>query len=122
MKQLKHYGRLFLIFVISMILYAFLLGVINFFKAFEGSITSILLFLYMIIITFYMGYTSGKLAEKNGYLEGLKVGGILILLLILFNIIFFQSPFSLTRVFYYLILLAVSVASSVLGINKKKQK
>lgn len=122
MKQLKHYGRLFLVFIISMILYTFLLGVVNFLGAFEGTKTSILLLLYMAVITFYMGYTSGKLAEKNGYLEGLKVGGILILLLILFNLIFFQSPFSLTRVFYYLILLAISVASSVLGINKKKQK
>ncbi len=120
MKQLKHYGKTLLIFFISSILLSLLLGVMNYFGLLQGKITQIIIWIYMIFFSFYAGLTSGKLAEKNGYLEGIKIGGILILLLLLCNLIFFASSFSITRLAYYFIIFIVCIASSMLGINKKK--
>lgn len=121
MKQLKHYGKILLIFLISSILLSLLLGIMNYFGLLQGKITQIIIWIYMILFSFYAGLSTGKLAEKNGYLEGIKIGGILVLLLLLCNLIFFASPFSMTRFIYYVIIFIVTIASSMFGINKKEK-
>ncbi len=121
MKQLKHYGKVLLLFTGSSIILSLLLSLLNYCNIFIGKTTHIILIFYMICMTFYIGYSSGKLAEKKGYLEGLKIGGILILSLIFINMIFFWSPFTISRIIYYMILLIVSIVSAMIGINKKKK-
>lgn len=121
MKQLKHYGKVLLLFTGSSIILSLLLSLLNYCNIFVGKTTHIILITYMICMTFYIGYSSGKLAEKKGYLEGLKIGGILILSLIFINMIFFWSPFTISRIIYYMILLIVSIVSAMIGINKKKK-
>ncbi len=119
MKQLKHYGKVLLLFLGSSILLSLLLSILNYFGIFVGKTSQIILIIYMLIITFYIGYSSGKLALKNGYLKGLKIGGILILTLIFLNMIFFWSPLTIYRVLYYLIILIISIVSAMIGINRK---
>lgn len=121
MNDLKHYGKLLLFFVIGSVFLSLLLAIFNVFGLFLGKITHGILFLFLLFFTFYAGFTSGKKREKNGYLEGMKIGGVLILILLFLNLIFFQTPFSLKQVIYYLLLFMVSVLSSMIGINKKKQ-
>ena len=121
MKQLELYGKKCLFFLIGIILIAFLLSILNYFNFLNKTITHLLSNAFTIIFCIYSGTTLGKKASKNGYLEGLKIGGLFILILLFLNIIFFSSPFSWKRILYYLIILATCIISSMIGINKKKQ-
>ena len=83
--------------------------------------TSILFIILMIIIFLIIGYKYGKMADKKGYIEGLKIGFSLILVLLFINLVFYNSDFSLERIIYYLILILSSIFGSVIGINKKEK-
>ncbi len=72
----------------------------------------------MTIILLILGIRTGKKTSKKGYLEGLKVGGITVIILLLMNLIFYRS-FSLVLFLYYLVLIASSTIGSILGINLK---
>ena len=120
MKQLKLYGKKLGIASIGIIVLSLFLSILNFFGILIGKVSHIISFLFMLALCFYLGLSSGKLAEKNGYIEGLKIGGLLILLFLLIDVIFFGSSFSLQKIAYYFILLLTCTVSSMIGINKKK--
>ncbi len=75
-------------------------------------------FIVMTIVLLVLGIRTGKKTSKKGYLEGLKVGGITVIVLLLVNLIFYRS-FSLALFLYYLVLIASSTIGSILGINLK---
>ena len=83
--------------------------------------TSILFIIFMMILFLIIGYKYGKKADKKGYIEGLKIGFSLILVLLFINLIFYNSNFSLERVIYYIILILSSIFGSMIGINKKEK-
>ena len=61
----------------------------------------------------------GKLAPAKGYLAGLKISGIFLLILLLLNLITSRTLFNLPTIIYYLILIISSVLGGMFGINKK---
>lgn len=122
MKQIKLYSKQIGIFLIYEILSTLILSILNYFGLFSIKTTNIIASILLIIICFIIGLTCGKNAEKKGYLEGLKIGGILILLLMLLNIIFYQTAFTIARGCYYLIILGICSISATIGINKKNSK
>ena len=65
--------------------------------------------------TFNIGFNS----NKNGWLEGLKVGFIFFILFIILNIIIYKS-FLIKTLIYYSIMLISSILGGSLGITKKK--
>lgn len=70
------------------------------------------------IISIFIGsFIIGKKSNSKGWLEGLKFGSMIILLLFLISIIFFRSELSAKVILYYLILLLTSSLSSMIGIN-----
>lgn len=71
-----------------------------------------------ILAMFTSGYKIGKSSEKKGYLEGIKIGGIIILNFLV--LVLLLDKFSLKSLLYYLILLLTSILSSMIGINRKK--
>ena len=83
--------------------------------------TSILFIIFMMILFLIIGYKYGKKADKKGYIEGLRIGFSLILVLLFINLIFYNSNFSLERVIYYIILILSSIFGSMIGINKKEK-
>ena len=66
-----------------------------------------------------LGIRNGHLALKQGYVVGLKTGGLLILILVIINL--FINKFSLLSIIYYMILLLCSTLGGILGINKKNK-
>lgn len=68
---------------------------------------------------FAISFYNGRKASKKGYLEGLKLGGIIIAVFFIISL-FSGNIISLSKVIYYLLLLLVSVVASSLGINMKK--
>lgn len=59
----------------------------------------------------------GRRASKKGYLEGLKFGGIIILLMFLPTVI--SANFKLKLLIYYVIIIITAMLGSMIGISKK---
>lgn len=97
-------------------IYFILLAILNYTGITKLSTITKINFVFIAIICFIAGLRRGKKASKRGYLEGLKLGGIVILILFLLNLIFYRS-FSLYVFLYYLIILVATVMGSMLGIN-----
>ena len=68
------------------------------------------------------GFYIGKHSKENGWLEGLKIGLIFLVILFLLSYLGFQEGMHLKTWIYYLIILISSILGSMIGINKKKTK
>ena len=105
--------------VLSFLIFSFLLSFLNKIHFLYSNSTDILVFIFMLLFFSILGFYYGKKTPSKGYLEGLKVGGILILFLIIINLIFFQNRFTIERTLYYITLILSSMLGSMIGINKK---
>ena len=120
MKQLKMYGEKILFFISGIIILCLLLSILNYFNIGNSTLNHILSIIFVLGFCMYSGITLGHQAEHKGYLEGLKIGALYVLLLILLNLIFFASSFTLERVIYYLTMIITCTIFSMIGINKKR--
>ena len=120
LNKLKSYFKVILIGLLFMMIFAFLLGVLQNFNLFYGKASEVFMFIYMAILFFIIGFLVGKKATHKGYLEGIKISLSLIFILIVINVLFYQTGFSLERTIYYFILILSSTMGSMIGINKKR--
>ena len=76
--------------------------------------------LIILIISCFLGvFKIGKLSFQKGYLNGIILGSIIVLLFFLITLI--TKNFKLYNIIYYLIIIIVTTIGSILGINKKNQ-
>ena len=116
--MLKNILKSLLIFFITILVGTLIITLLNYFSLFSPNIISILKLILPITAIFITSYRLGKKSEKKGYIEGLKLGFIVIA--ILFIIVLLLDKFNVKSLLYYLILLLTSVLSSMIGINRKK--
>ena len=107
-----------LTFFIIIFVGTIVITILNYFNILSNSIISIIKLILPILGIFFSSYRLGKTSEKKGYLEGLKFGGIVILIFSLLVILL--DKFELKSLIYYLILILTSIMSSTVGINRKK--
>lgn len=119
LNKLKSYFKVILIGLLFMIVFAFLLSILEYFNLFYGKVSEVFMFIYMAILFFIIGFLVGKKATHKGYLEGIKISLSLIFILIVINVLFYQTGFSLERTIYYFILILSSTMGSMIGINKQ---
>ena len=105
-------------FFILLLVGTLVLTLFNYFNIINSKVISIMKFILPVISMFISSYRLGKLSDKKGYLEGLKFGGIVILIFSLLVILL--DKFELKSLIYYLILILTSIMSSTVGINRKK--
>lgn len=105
-------------FFIILLTSTLLLTLLNYFNILSPKIISILKLVIPLTAIFVSSYKLGKQSEKKGYIEGLKIGIIIITLFLI--IILSLNQFSMKSLLYYLILLLTSILSSMIGINRKK--
>lgn len=117
MKKMFKYLGYYTIFLILLLFVCSLLNLIGV----NSSITNLLIFIFNISLFFIFGIKSGKRANNKGYLAGLKIGGLFLLLLIIINLFTNRVIFSISTLIYYIILILASVLGGMLGINKKEQ-
>lgn len=120
LNKLKSYFKVILIGLLFMIVFAFLLSIFQYFNLFYGKVSEVFMFIYMAILFFIIGFLVGKKATHKGYLEGIKISLSLIFILIVINVLFYQTGFSLERTIYYFILILSSTLGSMIGINKQR--
>ncbi len=105
-------------FVIILLSSTLVLTLLNYFNILSPKIISILKLIIPLTAMFVSSYKLGKQSEKKGYMEGIKIGAIVIGLFLV--ILLLLDQFSVKSLLYYLILLLTSILSSMIGINRKK--
>jgi len=120
MKYLKLILKSILYGLGSIILLTFLFTMLNYFNIINNNILNIMKIIIPLFSLALSGFIIGKNSLKNGWLEGLKLGIIIIILIFIINLIFIHDINSRNIVFYLLLLLS-SILGSMFGINKKKE-
>lgn len=116
-KILKSLGITFFVILIT----AFFLTLLYYFNIISSNIYNIFTLIIPIISLLIGSMFLGKKSDKKGWLEGLKLGSITILLFLCFASIIFKSNFSIKLSIYYIILLLISIVGGMIGINHRKE-
>lgn len=120
MEYLKNLGKS-LLYILSIILIStFIITILNYFNIIGSKMLAILKILIILIAMFIGGYLIGKTSKQKGWLEGIKLGSIVIIILALFNLLGLNQNFSSTQLIYYLILIIGCTLGSMIGISRKK--
>lgn len=117
MKFIKNIG-FYLLFLVLIIFVCSLLNLIGV----NSTITNFILFIFNIALFIIYGYKNGIKANEKGYLAGLRISTILMLILVIVNLITVRNIFNFTSLIYYLILLLSGTFGGMIGISKKKEE
>ena len=108
-----------LIYTFSIIIISTLIiTALSYFNIINYKISIYLEIITGVIVFLIGGIKIGKLSNKKGYIEGLKFGLIILILMFIISLIF--NLFKYKSLIYYLLLLISSIIGSMLGINKKE--
>lgn len=106
-------------FLLSIIIYLLLITTFAHFNLISYKTVSVLSFIFMCILFLISGFKIGKKSEKRGYLSGLFIGVINILVILLLSLILRSIP-SIKSLIYFATLILSSTLGGMFGINKKK--
>lgn len=118
MNYLKSVGITLLYIVGIMLFLTFISTLFNYINLFNNSIMNIIKIIIPIISMLIGGFIIGKKTGKNGWLEGLKLSIIFIIILTIFNYLGLDHKISLKTVIYYLILIISTIFGSIIGVNR----
>ena len=96
----------------------FIYSVLVYFNIISGKISTIIMFLIPIISSFVCSFRLGIRSNKKGYIEGIKLGSIIIIIFLVISLIF--SSFNYKSLIYYLIIILSNTLGSMFGISQKK--
>ncbi len=116
-KYLYYYGKTLIIFILLQIFIAFILSFFELF-GFDTGLLHLLSLISNIIIDGIISFKYGKNTNKKAWQEGLIIGILLNIILFIINLLFFRT-ISILSIFYYSILLIISISFSIIGKNKK---
>lgn len=120
MKILKDYGILLFKFLLCLVLGSAIISVFYYFL-FSSKVVNVISFVYLLLVFFIFGFKGGKKAEAKGFIAGLKIGGLFVLCLFFFHLLFFLSSFKWMSILYYFLLLMACIFGAMAGINTKKE-
>lgn len=116
MKYIKLTG----VFVIIELMLTFIMSLMNLIGVNSG-ITSLLILIFNIIIFLILSIINGKKSNKNGFLSGLLLSFIYIILMFLINGFLYKFSLRISTIIYYLMLIIISMIGGSIGINQKKE-
>ena len=109
MKQVNKYKNI--LYIVVLIILNYLLNNINF---------TLINYIFNSIFFLILGIKNGKKSTNKAYLNGLKYGLTIVIILFLINIIFIRNISSYTFIYYVLIIISTTIGSMI-GINIKKK-
>ena len=118
MTFIKKYLIHLLTTILSIIITLLLLTTLYYFNIINESTYNILKIVILLISIFFNSLLLGRKAKNKGYLEGIKLSLILIVLFLIPTVIL--SNFNIKVLIYYLIMILTSSLGSMIGINMKK--
>ncbi len=121
MEKLLNYMKTLGYFIGSLLILSLVLSLINLITPISSGALTIFSTISLMVIYFIIGFKRGKITSSKGWWCGIKNGLILCLTLLLISLIFFVKNIKLSTFIYYGILILVTIFSSIIGINKKKE-
>ena len=116
-KYLKTISYIFM----CVILFTFFIDIFYYFNFISTGLYKILKIMILLVSIFINCIFLGKDSNKNGYLEGMKLSFILVIILFILNIIF-REEIKIKILLYYFIIFLTSSFGSILGINIKEKE
>lgn len=117
MNYLKNLGIAFLYALVSFLLLTLLMTTFSYFNILKDGGVTVLKIMIPIISLFIAGFILGKKALKKGWLEGIKIGAVCCIFMIIVNYLAYSYGFEIKNLLYYLILIVSSILGSMIGIN-----
>ena len=121
MNYLKKLGKIVITTILSIIILGFILTILYYFDVINNNIYNIIKMIIVLLSLFINAYLLGKSSTKYGLVEGLKLGGIILIIMFILKITT-NSSFDIRTIIYSIILLLTSSIGSIIGINKKENK
>lgn len=121
MNYIKKLG-ISILWVISFFLsLTFIISLFNYFNIINDKIVEIVKILIPITSIFIGGLKIGKNSKNKGWLEGLKLGLIFVIFIVIFNFLALDVKFELKNIIFYIILTISCILGSMIGIMKKSK-
>jgi len=121
-KYLKKIGMSF-IYILSIILILTLITtLLYYFNLIGDKVFSMFKIIIPSFSVLLGGIYIGKNSNKLGYIEGLKLGIMFCIFLLIFNFLAFSNSFKIKYLLFYVILNISSILGSMIGINKSKKE
>lgn len=119
MDNVKNYLIAIGYFLLVVAVFAIILTIFNYYDIVTNKLFKVIKVLIPSLALFIGGYKVGNNANKKGYVEGIKLSLIVIVLLFMFSYLGFNASFSISLILYYIILIISSMLGAMIGINKK---
>jgi len=119
MTYLKKYGLRLAYTIASVLISVLLLTTLYYFDIVGANTYKILKVVVILINIFISSFILGGKVSSKGYLEGLKLAGIIIPIFFILSILTSQV-IKLRIILYYLIVLFTSIFGSMVGISHRK--
>lgn len=121
MDYLKKIGKVLLFTFISIIILGLLLNTLYYFDVISNNVYNIAKMGIVLVVLFINALLLGKNSNKYGLVEGLKLGGIFLFIMVILKFIL-NSSFDIRTLIYSIIVLLTTSVGAVVGINKKGVK
>lgn len=118
MNKLFFYFKSILFLLLYLLLGSILSSIFYLYTNMSYNVNCLILFIWSAIGLFVVNFLNGKRTNQKGYLEGLKLGGLVILLFFIISL-FTKDFISLSKIIYYGVLILISIIASSIGINFK---
>ncbi len=106
-------------FLVALLVYLLIVTTLAHFNVISYKTVSVMSFIYMCLLFMYNGFKLGKKSQKRGYLSGLFIG-VVNIVLVLFLALIFRSMPEFKSLIYFATLLLSSTLGGMFGINFKK--
>lgn len=120
MNYLKNLGISLMFIVAFMLVFTFIATILNYVGLFSSTIMKIIKIIIPVIAMLMGGFIIGNKQGKKGWLEGLKLSLIFLIILTIFNYLGLKSSFSVKLIIYYTILIVSTILGSIIGVNRFK--
>ncbi len=118
MNKLFFYFKSIFFLLLYLLLGSILSSIFYLYTNMSYNVNCLILFIWSAIGLFVINFLNGKRTNQKGYLEGLKLGGLVIFLFFIISL-FTKDFISLSKIIYYGVLILISIIASSIGINFK---
>ena len=121
MNYLKKIGKCLLYTFSTILIGILIITILNYVNLFSINLVSISKIFILVLAIFIGSFILGIKSERKGYLEGIKYGIIISMILAILNLIIYHD-FELKDLILYIIIITCSCLGSMVGMSKHKDE
>ena len=99
---LKKIGKSFIYMISILLISTIIITLLNYFNIFGSKLMTIFKFVIALVSMFVGGFIIGKNSQEKGWLEGLKLGLIVIVIILIINWLILKNDWQIKSLIYYL--------------------